>query len=134
MTRHGDDNDLHSPRHTHTADIRRALSGHLHTVPSTVNTTTTHIPPTPMTDAMAAQDRPKWSRAAREPSDATTSSSSSPPRMAPASTAPSSGPQRKGSNGSPSRKDKRDGKPGRKKVAKACLSCQKSHLTCDEGA
>lgn len=88
-----------------------------------------------MTDAMAARHA-SWSApsgttaaASRKLSKSESESSSSP---ASANQTSSVGPVRK----SPSRKGEAkrnaDGKPTRKKVAKACLACQKSHLTCDE--
>ncbi|KAL1406276.1 Transcriptional regulator of nonfermentable carbon utilization [Vanrija albida] len=69
-----------------------------------------------------------WARKAREASDASGSVSAS-------SQASDTSPvQRlKPLKASPARtKTRPDGKVARKKVAKACLACQKSHLTCDE--
>ncbi|GMK57851.1 hypothetical protein CspeluHIS016_0406850 [Cutaneotrichosporon spelunceum] len=87
-----------------------------------------------MTDAIAARQG-AWSSvsattaAARKLSKSESESSSSPSSVAnqPSKAGPVRSPTRKGEA-----KRNADGKVTRKKVAKACLACQKSHLTCDE--
>jgi hypothetical protein len=89
-----------------------------------------------MTDAMAARQG-SWSAPsgttaaqARKQSKSESESSSSPTSTA--NQTSNVGPVRKLPPRKGDTKRNADGKPTRKKVAKACLACQKSHLTCDE--
>ena len=104
----------------------------------------------PTTMARIQERQANWTRKARETSEASVSASASAsstggspsntdraaanPPASSASTAPaptaSTAPANTKSSAGPARTQKT--KPSRKKVAKACLACQKSHLTCDE--
>lgn len=96
------------------------------------------------TMARMQERQANWGRRARETSEvsgsisASTSSPSdtSPPHinntLKPVAPAPSTANPSPSRANQPGTKTRADGKVVRKKVAKACLACQKSHLTCDE--